>query len=39
MDSSKTVLNDLVEGNVLGIKGDKDKESFFMLVNVITSSY
>ena len=31
MDSLRTVVNDLVERNVLGIKGDKDKDSFYVI--------
>ena len=31
MDSLKTVLSDLVERNVLEMKGDTDKESFYVI--------
>ena len=31
MESLKTVLNDLVERNVLEMKGDTDKESFYVI--------
>ena len=31
MDSLKTVLNDLVERNVLEMKGDTDRESFYVI--------
>ena len=34
MDSLKTVLNDLVERNVLEMKGDTDKESFYVIDGV-----